>query len=58
MRFSKIRINLPRTIDEPIIQRVEITGLPILIYGVTSPAMTPADLSWFVEDKVARTLQA
>lgn len=55
--ISKIRINLPRTIDEPIIQRVEITGLPILIYGVTSPAMTPADLSWFVEDKVARTLQ-
>ncbi len=55
--ISKIRINLPRTIDEPVIQRVEITGLPILIYGVTSPAMTPADLSWFVEDNVARTLQ-
>ncbi|GAB6845014.1 multidrug efflux pump subunit AcrB [Methylorubrum rhodinum] len=54
---SKIRINLPRTIDEPVIQRVEITGLPILIYGVTAPAMTPAELSWFVEDKVARTLQ-
>ncbi|KQT61588.1 ABC transporter permease [Methylobacterium sp. Leaf456] len=55
--ISKIRINLPRTIDEPVIQRVEITGLPILIYGVTAPAMTPAELSWFVEDKVARTLQ-
>ena len=55
--ISKIRINLPRTIDEPVIQRVEITGLPILIYGVTAPAMTPAELSWFVEDRVARTLQ-
>jgi hydrophobe/amphiphile efflux-1 (HAE1) family protein len=54
---SKIRINLPRTIDEPVIQRVEITGLPILIYGVRSPGMTPAELSWFVEDKVARALQ-
>jgi hydrophobe/amphiphile efflux-1 (HAE1) family protein len=54
---SKIRINLPRTIDEPVIQRVEIAGLPILVYGVTAPAMTPADLSWFVEDNVARTLQ-
>src|SRR3954465_1647054 len=55
--ISKIRINLPRTIDEPVIQRVEITDLPILIYGVTSPGMTPAELSWFVEDKVARSLQ-
>ncbi|MDR7036598.1 hydrophobe/amphiphile efflux-1 (HAE1) family protein [Methylobacterium sp. BE186] len=54
---SKIRINLPRTIDEPVIQRVEIAGLPILVYGVTAPAMTPAELSWFVEDNVARTLQ-
>ncbi|MDP4021749.1 efflux RND transporter permease subunit [Methylobacterium sp. NEAU 140] len=55
--ISKIRVNLPRTIDEPVIQRVEITGLPILTYGVRAPAMTPADLSWFVEDRVARALQ-
>ncbi|WP_284246973.1 efflux RND transporter permease subunit, partial [Methylobacterium haplocladii] len=54
---SKIRINLPRTIDEPVISRVEIAGLPILVYGVKAPAMNPAELSWFVEDKVARTLQ-
>jgi multidrug efflux pump subunit AcrB len=54
---SKIRINLPRTIDEPVISRVEIAGLPILIYGVTAPAMTPADLSWLVEDRFARILQ-
>ncbi|GJD39960.1 efflux RND transporter permease subunit [Methylobacterium bullatum] len=54
---SKIRINLPRTIDEPVISRVEIAGLPILIYGVKALAMTPAELSWLVEDKIARTLQ-
>ena len=35
--ISKIRINLPRTIDEPVISRVEIAGLPILIYGVKAP---------------------
>ncbi|MGD0635468.1 MAG: efflux RND transporter permease subunit [Beijerinckiaceae bacterium] len=54
---SKVRSNLPRTINEPIISRVEITGLPILTYGVKAPAMTPADLSWFVEDTVAPALQ-
>ena len=55
--ISKIRINLPRTIDEPIIQRVEIAGLPIMIYGASAPAMTPEDLSWFVDDVVARGIQ-
>ncbi len=55
--ISKIRINLPRTIDEPVITRIEVAGLPIMIYGASAPAMTPEDLSWFVEDKVARTLQ-
>ncbi|MFC5552744.1 efflux RND transporter permease subunit [Methylobacterium iners] len=55
--INKIRINLPRTIDEPIISRVEIAGLPIMIYGASAPAMTPEDLSWFVEDVVARQLQ-
>src|ERR1700712_322081 len=54
---SKIRLNMPRPIDEPVISRVEIAGLPLLVYGVTAPAMIPSELSWFVEDKVARTLQ-
>ncbi|WP_375464866.1 efflux RND transporter permease subunit, partial [uncultured Methylobacterium sp.] len=55
---SKIRINLPRTIDEPIVNRVEIAGLPIMVYGASAPAMTPEDLSWFVDDVVARRLQS
>ncbi|TXN40327.1 efflux RND transporter permease subunit, partial [Methylobacterium sp. WL93] len=54
---SKIRLNLPRTIDEPIINRVEIAGLPIMVYGASAPAMTPEDLSWFVDDVVARSIQ-
>ena len=44
-------------IDEPVISRVEIAGLPILVYAVKAPAMTPAELSWLVEDNIARTLQ-
>ncbi|GJD50004.1 Multidrug resistance protein MdtB [Methylobacterium crusticola] len=55
--ISKIRTNLPRTIDEPIINRVEIAGLPIMVYGASAPAMTPEDLSWFVDDVVARQIQ-
>ncbi|WP_336485659.1 efflux RND transporter permease subunit [Methylobacterium nigriterrae] len=54
---SKVRMNLPRTIDEPIVNRVEIAGLPIMVYGASAPAMTPEDLSWFVDDVVARQIQ-
>ncbi|MCJ2133707.1 efflux RND transporter permease subunit [Methylobacterium sp. J-026] len=56
--IAKIRQNLPRTIDEPIVSRVEIAGLPIMVYGASAPAMTPEDLSWFVDDVVARSLQS
>src|SRR5258705_10297903 len=54
---TRVRANLPRTIDEPIIQRVDIAGLPILTYAAISPAKTPEQLSWFVEDVVIGELQ-
>ena len=56
--IAKIRADLPRTIDEPITQRIEIAGLPIVTYAVSAPAMTPEELSWFVDDVVARELQS
>jgi hydrophobe/amphiphile efflux-1 (HAE1) family protein len=54
---ARIRSDLPRTIDEPITQRIEIEGLPILSYAARAQAMTPEELSWFVDDTVARALQ-
>ena len=53
-----IRAQLPRDIDEPIIKRVEIDSAPILTYAVNAPGMSDTDLSWFVDDTVARGLQA
>jgi hydrophobe/amphiphile efflux-1 (HAE1) family protein len=54
---ARIRSDLPRTIDDPITQRVDIEGLPILTYAASAPAMTPEELSWFVDDTVSRRLQ-
>lgn len=54
---SRIRADLPRGIDEPIIERFDVVGLPIVTYAAASPAMTPEELSWFVDDVVARDLQ-
>ena len=55
---ARIRAELPRTIDEPITQRIEIEGLPILTYAARAQAMTPEELSWFVDDTAARALQS
>ena len=54
---ARIRGTLPRGIDEPIIQRVDFAGLPILTYAAIAPGKTPEQLSWFVEDVVIRSLQ-
>jgi hydrophobe/amphiphile efflux-1 (HAE1) family protein len=56
--IARVRTELPRTIDEPIVQRFEIEGLPILTYAARAPAMTMEELSWFVDDTAVRALQS
>ncbi|HJZ29529.1 MAG TPA: efflux RND transporter permease subunit [Hyphomicrobiaceae bacterium] len=55
--IARIRAELPRTIDEPIVTRIEIEGLPIVTYGARAAGKTPEELSWFVDDVVVRALQ-
>lgn len=55
---ARIRSDLPRTIDEPIVQRIEIEGLPIVTYSVSDPTKTLEELSWFVDDTIKRRLQS
>src|ERR1700736_3218336 len=54
---SRVRSELPRGIEEPLVRRVDVTGLPIVTYAAISPGKTPEQLSWFVDDVVERTLQ-
>ncbi len=56
-QIAKIRTDLPRTIDEPIISRIDIEGLPIVTYAASAPGMSAEQLSWFIDDTVARQLQ-
>ena len=55
--LTRIRADLPRGIDEPLIRRVDIAGLPILTYAAIAPGKTPEQLSYFVQDTVIRALQ-
>ena len=56
--IEKIRADLPRNIDEPIIQRIDVEGQSILSYAASSPGMTLEQLSWHVDDVIKRRLQA
>jgi hydrophobe/amphiphile efflux-1 (HAE1) family protein len=55
--IAKIRADLPRNIDEPIIERLDVENQPIMTVAVAAPAMTLEQLSWFVDDTVKRELQ-
>jgi len=55
--ITRIRTDLPRGIDEPMVQRFDVVGTPILTYAAIAPGKTPEQLSWFVENVVVRKLQ-
>jgi hydrophobe/amphiphile efflux-1 (HAE1) family protein len=54
---TRVRANLPQNVNEPLIQRVDVIGLPIVTYAAISPGKTPEQLSYFVDDVVKRALQ-
>lgn len=53
---SRIRPELPAELQEPIIAKVNLTGLPILSYTVSSERLDEESLSWFVDHLLARRL--
>lgn len=55
-QIAQIRSDLPQTIDEPLINRIDIEGGAILRYAVSSNSQSIADLSWFIDDTVSKQL--
>jgi HAE1 family hydrophobic/amphiphilic exporter-1 len=54
---ASIRANLPQDVLDPVVQRLDISGSGTLInYVVSSPTMDPEQLSWFVENDIAKTV--
>src|SRR3981189_1272590 len=55
--MANIRSELPQSIEEPSIQRVDVEGMAIVTYGVSIPTQTAEQVSWFVDDVIAGALQ-
>lgn len=53
---DRIRSDLPRSVDEPIISRVDVEGQTILSYAASSPGLTLEQLSWHVDDVIKRQI--
>jgi HAE1 family hydrophobic/amphiphilic exporter-1 len=55
---GKVRENLPQTIDEPQVERVDTSGGEVIDYTVSSPTMSETELGWFVDNDVGRAVLA
>jgi len=53
---TRVRSDLPGSVNEPVITRSTTSGGPMLTYTVKSPGKSPAELSWFVENEISKTL--
>jgi hydrophobe/amphiphile efflux-1 (HAE1) family protein len=54
--IDRIRSSLPRGIEEPIVERFEIDSLPVVTYAVSDTSLSDLELSWLVDDTIARRL--
>ncbi|MBP8929689.1 MAG: efflux RND transporter permease subunit [Paracoccus sp.] len=53
---ANVRADLPDSIMEPLVHRIDVSGMAILTYAVSDPGMSIEQLSDFVDDVVARDL--
>ncbi|WFP49444.1 efflux RND transporter permease subunit [Methylomonas sp. EFPC3] len=55
---TKVRTDLPSDLRDPIVNKLDLAGSPILAFTVRSDQRDDEALSWFVEDTVAKRLLA
>jgi multidrug efflux pump subunit AcrB len=55
---QRVRSDLPADLREPIVQKLDIAGQPVLAYAVSSSRMDDQALSWFIDNELSRALLA
>jgi multidrug efflux pump subunit AcrB len=54
---SQVRANLPQGILEPTVERIDTSGAPIMFVAAETTDMTLEQLSWYVDNDVAKKLR-
>ena len=57
-RVNQVRNQLPASIQPPLVNSLDFTGGALMTFAVSHPTMTETDLSWFIDDTIARDLQS
>jgi len=55
---ASTRSRLPDDVMEPTVRRIDNTGMAIVTYVVNAPAMQPDELSWFIDNDIAKAVLA
>ena len=55
---SRVRADLPSDLRDPVINKLELAGQPVLAFTIASSRMDEEALSWFVDNEVSRKLLA
>ena len=55
---DSIRADLPADMTDPVVSKLNTAGSPILTFTVTSDKLNEKDLSWFVDNEIAKALLA
>ncbi len=55
---SRVRADLPADLRDPVVNKLELAGQPVLAFTIASTRMDEEALSWFVDNDVARKLLA
>src|SRR5215467_599135 len=53
---TRVRSDLPGSVNEPVITRSTTSGGPMLTYTVKSAGKSAAELSWFIDNDISKTL--
>jgi len=53
---SRIRSDLPREMLDPVVNKVELSGKPLLTYTISDPHMSEEELSWYVDNSMTKLL--
>jgi hydrophobe/amphiphile efflux-1 (HAE1) family protein len=54
---AKVESSLPDAAAKPIIQKIDVTGEPILTYAIADATQTTEELSYFIDNVITRELQ-
>jgi multidrug efflux pump subunit AcrB len=55
---ARVRSDLPADLRDPVISKMDLSGMPVLTYTVASTRMDDEALSWFVDNQVAKAMLA